>query len=193
MLCPQAGTEPGLTQEAPESGWGVCEPTLWVWREQTQPNTHLSIIIYTELGAERTGRRPSSWRAALISTCHLQTPSPPRDTRYPSIKQAGKPQPPGGARGHWAALCQGAGRSFQESKPRAADPALFMLGQFNGPINFKTHTFPQAPASSAQCSGQSAHWEHRLAHRWGAEATWPQGQEGSTQQGVGGQLSPHVS
>ena len=35
------------------------------------------------------------------------------------------------------------------------------------PINFKTHTFPQAPASSAQCPGWRARWGHRRAHRCG--------------------------
>lgn len=42
------------------------------------------------------------------------------------------------------------------------------------PINFKTHTFPQAPASSAQCSGWRARWEHRQARRcrcWGQPAS----------------------
>lgn len=41
------------------------------------------------------------------------------------------------------------------------------LANFMVPINFKTHTFPQAPASSAQCSGWRARQGHRPVHRCG--------------------------
>lgn len=53
-----------------------------------------------------------------------QTPFPSKDTGCPSIKWTVKPLPPGEA---WSRL-DSPWRIARESKPRAADPALFMLG-----------------------------------------------------------------
>lgn len=98
----------------------------------------------------------------LLGGSHMlqQTPSPPRD-RVP-FHYVGRR-----ATASWGGLKLAGQPLATRWRISPGEQALFMLGQFNVPINFKTHTFSQALASSAQCSVWRALWGCRQVHRCG--------------------------
>lgn len=88
-------------------------------------NTPLNLVVWTELGAKGEKREPP-----LLGGLHAlrQTPSL-LGTRGPSAKWAGEL---GGLKPTGQPFAK-RWRIVPENKPRATDPALFTLGQFNGP------------------------------------------------------------
>ena len=103
---------------------GTYEPTLGVRREQIRPRAPANTAGCTELGVERKGRGASSWGGPVASACCVQTPSPPRDTAYPSVKQAGEPQPPGEASSRLGSPLPGCWRIIlvEQAKGRRSSP-----------------------------------------------------------------------
>lgn len=169
---PRAG--PGLSQEAAGSGLGIgMSPPGGVWREQLQPSTPAnSTGCRAGCGEEGKGPRslervrgfhglhPDPFTAGTQGTIRLTGRQATASRR--GLKPAGQPLA--------KALAELSGRASQGLQIQP----FSCLANLMVPINFKTHTFPQAPASSAQCSRSRARWEHRQARRcgrWGQPAS----------------------
>lgn len=114
-------------------------------------------IVFTEMGIEREGREPQFLEeGVLLGGFHVlrQTPSPPRDTGCPSIKWTVKHRLLGRPEAGWTAPGRSLGRASQGLQIQP----FSCLANLMVPISFKTHTFPQALASSAQRAVWRGFW-----------------------------------
>lgn len=155
---PHTGARPGLNQE---SGLGVgMSPPGGLERTDLTQHPYEQHWLH-RAGCGEEGRGPSAWEGSMVSMCYIQTPSPCRDTGYHpfhgqashslwrGLKLAGHPLA--------KALADYSGRASQGLQIQP----FSCLANLMVSINFKTHTFPQAPASSAQCSGWRAYRQAR--------------------------------